>query len=156
MCGASLDILGVNVQLSWDRFVMRPSSEKMKKCLAVIDSALESGVLRPGCASKLAGRLQWACQYMFHRLGRAMVMPLYAQCHSKSDSIHADLRIALCWWQQVLHMDVVEERFWNYPAAPLAHLFVDAAGKSSRCPCCRDIFESLSCSYLQMRCCPVY
>jgi hypothetical protein len=29
-------------------------------------------------------------------------------------------------------MDFVEEKFWKYPEAPLAHLFVDAAGKSSR------------------------
>ena len=43
-----------------------------------------------------------------------------------------DLRIALTWWQQVLHMDIVEEKFWKYSEALLAHLFVDAAGKSSR------------------------
>ena len=132
MFGASLDILGVNVMLAWDRFAMRPSNEEMKKCLVVINLALAEGVLRPGCASKLAGRLQWACQYMFHRLGRAMVRPLYAQCQSRNGSVCKDLRIALCWWQQVLHMDFVEEKFWKYPEAPLAHLFVDAAGKSSR------------------------
>ena len=131
--GASLNILGVNVKLAWDRFSMRPSAEKMKKCLVVINAALaDGGVLRPGCASKLAGRLQWACQFMFHRLGRAMVRPLYDQCHSRNGSVSKDLRIALTWWQQVLHMDIVEEKFWKYSEAPLAHLFVDAAGKSSR------------------------
>ena len=36
MCGASLDILGVNVKLSWDRFVLSPSTEKMKKGLMTL------------------------------------------------------------------------------------------------------------------------
>ena len=58
--------------------------------------------------------------------------PIYAQCHSRNGSVSKDLRIALTWWQQVLHMDIVEEKFWKYSEAPLAHLFVDAAGKSSR------------------------
>ena len=62
-----------------------------------------------------------------------MVRPLYAQCHSRFSRIHADLRIALGWLQHVSPMDVVGQRFWKYPVAPLAHLFVDAAGKSSRC-----------------------
>ena len=54
ICGGSLDILGVNVKLTWDRFTMRPSAEKMRKCLVVINAALaERGVLRPGCARNL-------------------------------------------------------------------------------------------------------
>ena len=43
-----------------------------------------------------------------------------------------DLKVALGWWEQILMLDIVEERFWTQSEAPLAHLFVDAAGKSSR------------------------
>lgn len=131
--GSSLEILGVQVNLAWDRFTLRPSIEKMRKCLVVIKAALaEGGSLSPGCASKLAGRLQWACQYMFHRLGRAMMQPIYAQCHAWNGFVDNDLKVALAWWCQVLMLDIVEERFWTQSEAPLAHLFVDAAGKSSR------------------------
>jgi len=132
MWGESLEILGVNVVLTWDRFKLYPNPDKLKKCADVIDVAMKSGTLTSGCASKLAGRLQWACQYMFHKLGRAMVRPIYIQCHKVSGVVSDELMVALHWWRHVLSMHIVEERFWEYPEAPLAHLFVDAAGKSHR------------------------
>ena len=45
--------------------------------------ALTEGVLHSGAAKKLAGRLNWAVQYLFHRLGRAMIRPIYDQAHSR-------------------------------------------------------------------------
>jgi hypothetical protein len=105
----------------------------MRKCLDVIEAALApGGSLAAGCASKLAGRLQWACQFMFYRLGRAMIRPIYSQCQSRSGVVGEELKVALGWWKQILTTNIVEERFWKFPEAPLAHLFVDAAGKSSR------------------------
>ena len=134
MFGQSLAVLGVSVNLLPDRFVLRPSREKMLKCLCVMRVALEpGGSLRPGCAQKLAGRLQWACQYMFHRLGRAMIRPIYSQVYSRQSNVGPELKIALQWWCNILELDVAEERFWEYPEAPVAHLFVDASGKDSRC-----------------------
>ena len=65
-------------------------------------------------------------------LGRAMIRPIYSQCQSRCGFVGADLKIALGWWKQILNTHIVEERFWKFPAAPLAHLFVDAAGKSAR------------------------
>ena len=69
---------------------------------------------------------------MFHRLGRAMIRPIFAQCHARSGLVGDDLRVALGWWCKVLKFGIIEERFWEYTEAPLAHLFVDAAGKTSR------------------------
>ena len=133
MCGKALEVLGVHVELSSEKFLLRPSPSKMRKCLDVIEAALApSGSLAAGCASKLAGRLQWACQFMFYRLGRAMIRPIYSQCHSRSGVVGDELKVALGWWRQILNTNIVEERFWKFPEAPLAHLFVDAAGKSAR------------------------
>ena len=133
MFGTSLEVLGVQIKLGRDRFTLNPCEKKMKKCLLVMEEALaEGGVLSPGCASKLAGRMQWGCQYMFRRLGRAMIRPIFAQCHARSGFVGDDLRVALGWWCKVLKFGIIEERFWEYTEAPLAHLFVDAAGKTSR------------------------
>jgi hypothetical protein len=131
--GSTLEVLGVVIRLSHDRFTMCPCELKLRKCLDVMLAALaEGGVLRRGCASKLAGKLQWSCQYLFHRLGRAMLRPIFAQSHASDRSVGSALRVALRWWCKVLELGIVEERFWNYPEAPLAHMFVDACGKSAR------------------------
>ena len=133
MFGPTLEVLGVTIKLSLDRFTMSPCEKKLMKSLVVMRAALaEGGVLMRGCASKLAGRLQWSCQYLFHRLGRAMLQPIFAQCHANDQSVGSALRLALLWWCKVLEFGIVEERFWNYSEAPLAHMFVDAAGKSAR------------------------
>ena len=131
--GPTLEVLGVVVKLSHDRFTMSPCEKKLRKSLVMMKAALaEGGVLRRGCASKLAGRLQWSCQFLFHRLGRAMLQPIFAQCHARDQSVGINLRLALTWWCKVLEFGIVEERFWSHPEAPLAHMFVDACGKSAR------------------------
>ena len=66
LCGSTLEVLGVVIKLSHDRFTLCPCEKKLKKCLDVMRAALaEGGMLRRGCASKLAGRLQWSTQYCF-------------------------------------------------------------------------------------------
>ena len=133
MFGSTLEVLGVVVKLSHDRFTLSPCEKKLMKCLDVMRAALaKDGVLRRGCASKLAGRLQWSSQFLFHRLGRAMLRPIFAQCHANDRSVGSELRVALSWWCKVLELGIVEERFWSFSEAPLAHVFVDACGKSAR------------------------
>ena len=46
--------------------------EKAAKWTACIDEAIESEVLQPGAASKLAGKLQWAVQHLFYRCAAAL------------------------------------------------------------------------------------
>ena len=65
-----------------------------------------------------------------------MIRPIYTQCNSRSGFVGAELKIALAWWKQILNAHIVEERFWKLPVAPVAHLFVDAAGKSARLVSC--------------------
>ena len=61
-----------------------------------------------------------------------MLQPIFAQCHARDQSVGTELRLALIWWCKVLEFGIVEERFWSHPEAPLAHMFVDACGKSAR------------------------
>ena len=131
--GQSLIVLGVEIQLHVDHYVLKPSKAKMLKCLVVIREALARKHLPPGHAQKLAGRLRWACTHLFFRLGRAMMQPLYEQHSVPSGNIGASLHLALEWWEEVLVLGITEKRMWKQPSLPLAHLFVDASGKRGRC-----------------------
>ena len=81
--GPSLEILGVQIFLSTLRYKAVPSRKTAGKCLKVVLKALEDNSLPSGAAQKLAGRLNWAMTYMFHRLGRAMLRPIYDQKFNK-------------------------------------------------------------------------
>ena len=82
-CGLSLTALGVAISLHQCGYECRPSRAKMNKCIAVMVQALCTGMLSAGAASKLAGRLLWATQHLFHRLGRAMLRPIFKQKSSR-------------------------------------------------------------------------
>lgn len=133
-CGRSLCVLGVDVSLSNLGYTCRPAKDKVLKCIAAIVEALACGHLSAAGAEKLAGRLSWACQYLFHRLGRAMLRPIFKHKFSRSGKIDRTegLRVALTWWGWVLTQDIVEERNWHAPESDCVHLFVDATGVSSR------------------------
>ena len=75
-CGASLVVLGVQITLSPQGAAMMPDKAKVEKCFATIELALTTLTLTAGCAQKLAGRLSWATQFMFFKLGRAMIRPI--------------------------------------------------------------------------------
>ena len=76
-CGASLEILGVELVLTKKGYTAKPSKRTVNKCLKVLEKAIAEGSLPSGAAQKLAGRLNWAGQHLFHRLGRAMLRVLY-------------------------------------------------------------------------------
>ena len=77
--GPSLEVLGVQILLSELGWKAVPSRKMIRKCLKVILEALRVDALPSGAAQKLAGRLNWAASYMFHRLGRAMLRAIYDQ-----------------------------------------------------------------------------
>ena len=54
----------------------KPSRDKIEKWLLRINTALDTGRLTSGEASKLSGALSWATQQAFRRLGRAMIRPI--------------------------------------------------------------------------------
>ena len=132
-CAAELIVLGVELKMRPSGCICRPSASKMTKCIAVIEEALQSGKLFGGCAQKLAGRLNWAVQYLFQRLGRAMLKPIYKQRFSTNGDMSPALGSALKWWLWVLKQDIVQEKLWKTISSPPAHLFVDARSTPARC-----------------------
>ncbi len=74
------------------------SLEKAAKCLADIDKALYDRELHPGTAQKLAGRLGWASQHLFRRVGRAMLVPLFQRAHSGCGVMCFHVAIVSCSW----------------------------------------------------------
>ena len=130
--GASLVVLGVEIKLSLEGYECKPAEDKVRKWLLCIMEAIGSGILLPGDASKLAGRLQWACQHMFRKIGRAMLRPLYDQIRCGSGKVYPDLMAALVWWARILRDGISELRCWNVPDTDPVHLFCDAAGEPAR------------------------
>ena len=108
--GNPLDVLGVSVRFHDACMSFLPRKDKLAKWLALIEEALRNQTLSSGDASKMAGRLNWACQSVFRRLGRAMLQPLYAQARNplKGGRIGSWLRLALTWWCHVLRCHLCE------------------------------------------------
>jgi hypothetical protein len=106
--GSRLDILGVDLEMSLKGFKFRPAAEKCARWRATIVDALFLEQLLPGAASKLAGRLSWACSRLFHRFGRATLRAIFDQKSLRSGDMSPELRRCLQWWLRVLDMDLAE------------------------------------------------
>ena len=131
VCLLSLSVWQVSPSRSGVKFTL--SVEKASKWLYTIDEALRWSTMDAGVAQKLSGRLMWATQLLFHKVGRAMVKPIYVQKISKDGSIGPRLRLSLMWWKAVIEEGVCEVRPWSEAARPPCHLYVDAASTPARC-----------------------
>ncbi len=107
--------------------------EKAAKWLSEIQKAIDAKRLDCGGAQKLAGRLTWSTQFLFHKLGRAMIKPFYAQKGSATGSVGPRLLEALKWWCNVLQLNLSEDRPWHTVAERVCRLFVDAASTPAYC-----------------------
>lgn len=126
-------VLGVQVVPSGQGINFSTDPEKAVKWIAIIDKALSTCVLDSGCAQKLAGKLMWATQHLFHRVGRAMIKPIFAQKVSGTGAVGIRLKTALLWWRQVLSQSISETRSWAPDCSWPCHVFVDAASTPPRC-----------------------
>ena len=124
--GEQLSILGVDVSLSSRGFRFQPCDSKAAKWCHAIDAFLNTGRMDPGEASKMSGRLAWACSHSFNKLGRAMLRPLYDQSSRRDGAMDTELRRALVWWKTVLGMRIAVLRSWHGVRAAPVHLFCDA------------------------------
>ena len=101
-CGLGLVVLGVEVALSMTGYALRPAKAKALACIELMERALEGGVLSPGCAQKLAGRLSWAGQHLFHRVGRAMLRPIFRQRFARRAGTLPPLTCVWCCGKRML------------------------------------------------------
>ncbi len=104
--GNPLTVLGVQIEIADEGVKFWPAPEKVQKWLECIEAALEQGFLVSVDASKLSGRLQWASQYAFRRLGRALLRPIIDHIRACSSEVGPDLRLVLLWWADVLRLNI--------------------------------------------------
>jgi hypothetical protein len=130
--GPSLVVLGVEVRLHMKGFSCRPAAEKATRIIACMKQAIATRVLTTGCASKLAGRLLWSCQHLFHRVGRAMLRPLFDHIKTGCADVSDHVCDALRWWLCVFELDLAQEFAWELSHGQPVHLFCDAASTPAR------------------------
>ena len=131
--GNSLVILGIKVEPCGAGVTFRLCPVKAAKWAKELREAIASGHLDAGFAQKLAGRLMWATQWLFNKVGRAMIKPIFAQQSSGTGTIGAGLLQALHWWLEVLEAGVCEMRSWSVPRDSICRLYVDAASTPACC-----------------------
>ena len=105
-----------------------PDALKVRKWLRRIHEGLHTGHMTAGHASKLAGGLGWAASAMFHKLGRAMLSPLYWHATSRRSAVTPQLNLCLRWWQQVLSFNLAQHTPWLcHITSEWVQVFADAS-----------------------------
>ena len=130
--GCPLVVLGLNFESNVERVRVWPTQDKLDKWSGRIRDALDTGFLKPGMASKLAGALNWASQHVFHRLGRAMLRPLYRHQTCKGGRVGQHLRLCLEWWLEVMNLDLGQCCEFGEDTRDVVELFCDARGHPAR------------------------
>ena len=131
--GDSLVILGMMVEPCLAGVTFRLCPTRSKKWAKQLRDAIDSRYLDAGTARKLAGRLTWATQWLFNKVGRAMIRPIFAQVCSGTGTVSARLLSALVWWLEVLEYGVTEVRSWRLTRSSTCRLYVDAASTPACC-----------------------
>ena len=131
--GNPLDVLGLSVEVKDRTVSMHVMAEIPEHWACVLEEALANGRHPAGDAAKMAGRLNFATQQTFRRLGRAMVRPFYCQQYSPlaGGRIGPMLRLSMRWWSHVLRLCICERVRLDSKEEPLK-IFCDARGYPPR------------------------
>ena len=100
-------ILGVTFNL--EQLVLEIKEQRKQELLETIDSVLESGLLDPGLAGKLKGKLMFGASQLWGKVGRAFFRPLSERQYMKD--LHGDrmeinpaiVRSLIYWKKLVQH-----------------------------------------------------
>ena len=132
--GITMEFLGICVNPTIEGISFWPSRAKVLRWLADIEHALVHDRLSAGDASKLVGRLAFANQVIFKRLGRAMLRPLYAQQNAPMHNGRLSnlLRLSLQWWKSVLSLEIRDTVSLKPKLCDVVELFGDARGSPPR------------------------
>lgn len=121
-------LLQVDIKMSKKGYKCKPKRAKVTKWIAQLEEALHKEHLSPGDASKLAGKLSWACSKLFRKLGRAMLRPIHDQKTRLDGHMSFELCRALQWWLDTLQSGLCERRAWHVDEGQPVQLFCDASG----------------------------
>ena len=124
--GNPLVVLGISVELTLAGVTFNPDPAKLVQWMAQIQEALDKKSLNCGDAAKLAGtcaktlltlieqmicllagRLSFASQHTFKRLGRAMLVPIFMHA-KRGGPLSDELVAALSWWLVILKEGICE------------------------------------------------
>ena len=109
---------------------MQPDPSKGDIWLHQINDIRSTGTILHGSASKLAGRLNFAGQSIFGKIGKAFLRPIYDRVHHGSSTVDAHLHHALQWWQRLLTTTTfLRTAPFHFTQLPQLVLYTDATGK---------------------------
>ncbi|OLQ14118.1 hypothetical protein AK812_SmicGene1756 [Symbiodinium microadriaticum] len=94
----SQTLLGVDWQITEEFLFASPGKGRIDKLSEQIREILSSDTLHPQDAAKLAGKLNFACSWVFGQVGKALLKPIFARQHSglqKPVALGSPLRAAL-------------------------------------------------------------
>ena len=131
--GHPLQVLGLHFEADITCVSVRAADTKADAWPQCVENSLKVGRLSAGEASKLAGRLSFAAQHTFRKLGRAMLRPLFQQEHAplRGGRLGDSLKLALRWWKQVLALRL-NQKVPAHPHQDVVELFCDARGQPPR------------------------
>ena len=132
-CANPLEVLGVRVKVDPDGVSLEVAKRKREEWSQQLQKSKAAGVMMAGEASKFAGRLGFAAQKWFNKLGRAMLRPFFGQQYAPlyGGRIGPMLVLAMDWWPQVLQ-ERVGQRVPVWESDRTAQLFCDARGFPAR------------------------
>lgn len=126
--------LGAEVEAWFSTRQLRTQVDRSKaaRYMAALRSFLASGILTPGEASKLAGRLSFSVTVSGNRVGRAFIKPFYAQAHSPLPGFAVSplLRSSAAWFLKYLSFCPTSVRTLAPKSRTKVVTWSDAAGES--------------------------
>jgi hypothetical protein len=126
--GNPLTILGFDVSLANNYVLFQLNEEKRLGWLGQLRHYRETAKMSQDEAAQMSGRLSFASEFLFRRLGRAMLRPLFAQKGTRDGRVHGNLEVALAWWEDALANHDAEEHWFEDDSGISAELFCDASG----------------------------
>jgi hypothetical protein len=124
------ELLGLHWSLTLESLTVSPGEKRLHKISQAISQHLSSGTLSPDEAGTLAGRLNFACSWVFGFVGKALLKPLYTRQHrvgQGSDLLNPPLRVALeCLARLIPALKPRVFPLKRGPSEPLCVLYADA------------------------------
>jgi hypothetical protein len=117
--GEEVAYLGLLIKLTAEGFHVRLHENRRAKLLYYVEQHLQVNGMTGTEAAALAGRLSFAGNAMFGRLGRTYLYPIFSRANAVQPhlKLNFQLRQALAWWRDLLRRpDVAWSRF-----APVTH-----------------------------------
>ena len=124
--GVTLDTTGTPTEPAH----LTVSTKRVAALSLMLQSMIQKSRLTPGEASSLAGKLGFALNAVFGRVGRAKLRPIFDRCNTQrfGTGLSTQLRSCLLWWLHFLQVFVPREIPTSMPSRPLVVSYSDGEG----------------------------